>query len=185
MVSAAHSPAALYTSSGDGLVRGWDLRTGAVVQEFRASCRGEALSVAAGPTLVVAGVADNLALWDARSGRQMAHWGDTHAQDVTSVQLHPVVPGALVSGSEDGLLAVFDLSTGLGEGVGVGVAVSRCPPRWRCVVHVGAGQQEYLAPCSMGNRYRHELAGNQSAGMPVPPAAARNPRCVFVGEPHA
>ncbi|KFM26414.1 WD repeat-containing protein 89-like protein [Auxenochlorella protothecoides] len=115
MVSAAHSPAALYTASGDGVVRAWDLRAGAVAQEFRAGCRGEALSVAVGPTLVAAGVADNLALWDARSGRQMAHWGDTHAQDVTAVQLHPDAPAALVSGSEDGLLAVFDLSAGLDE----------------------------------------------------------------------
>lgn len=108
------APAQLYSACSDGTIRAWDPRSGTVCQQFRAGAHGEALCVSASASLLVAGVGDSLALWDARSSRQVALWADTHAQDVTAVRLHPTLPGALVSGSEDGLVGVFDLSNVLG-----------------------------------------------------------------------
>ena len=39
-------------------------------------------------------------------------------QDVTQVAFHPIHRHMLVSGSEDGLVAVFDTAQGLGEHLG-------------------------------------------------------------------
>ena len=47
--------------------------------------------------------------------RPVASFDDTHAQDVTQVAFHPARTNMLVSGSEDGLIAVFDTSPQLGE----------------------------------------------------------------------
>ena len=46
----------------------------------------------------------------------MTSFDDTHAQDVAQVAFHPAHRSILVSGSEDGLIAVFDTAPQLGEG---------------------------------------------------------------------
>lgn len=48
--------------------------------------------------------------------RPVTSFDDTHAQDVAQVAFHPVHRSILVSGSEDGLIAVFDTAPQLGEG---------------------------------------------------------------------
>jgi WD40 repeat protein len=64
---------------------------------------------------VVAGAKDKLVFWDRRTQRNVAIFEEMHAQDVTQVHFHPACPNMLVSGSEDGLVAVFDTASGLGE----------------------------------------------------------------------
>jgi len=48
--------------------------------------------------------------------RPVTSFDDTHAQDVAQVAFHPAHRSILVSGSEDGLIAVFDTAPQLGEG---------------------------------------------------------------------
>jgi WD40 repeat protein len=54
----------------------------------------------------------------------MSSFTDTHFQDVTQVKFHPVTRSAFISGSEDGLITVFDTSGGLDEDEGFRAALN-------------------------------------------------------------
>jgi len=82
-------------------------------------------------TLLAAGAKDRVLFWDRRTRKPAAIFTDTHAQDVTQVRFHPTVSSALLSGSEDGLIAVFDVASALDEdegfkaGLNIDTAVAR------------------------------------------------------------
>jgi len=111
-------PYLLHTSSADGTVRGWDLRSGTDVETFSAPGAAEVACCCSNGPLLAAGARDNVLIWDRRTRKPAASFTDTHAQDVTQVRFHPAQRGALVSGSDDGLIAVFDTTGGLDEDEG-------------------------------------------------------------------
>jgi hypothetical protein len=116
-------PSLLHTSSADGTVRGWDVRSGQTVEQYAAP-RAEALCCHAGGALVAAGAGDRLLFWDRRTRKAAAAFADTHAQDVTQVRFHPTRPTTVVSASDDGLVAVFDTAGGLDEDEGFRAALN-------------------------------------------------------------
>jgi WD40 repeat protein len=64
---------------------------------------------------VAAGVGEQLVLWDRRTRKIISSFEDTHAQDIIQMKFNPSFPNALISGSEDGSLAVFDVSQVIDE----------------------------------------------------------------------
>ncbi|GAB4815922.1 hypothetical protein N2152v2_002968 [Parachlorella kessleri] len=116
-------PHLLHTSSSDGTVAGWDTRSGQQVERFQASGR-ELFCASTTGTLVAAGGGDSILFWDRRKAQPLTSFGDTHAQDVTQVAFHPLHRHMLVSGSEDGLVAVFDTAQGLDEDEGFKAALN-------------------------------------------------------------
>ena len=116
-------PHMLQTSSADGTVREWDLRTGQAARVYTAGNQEIACSSTNG-TFVAAGARDNVLFWDRGSGKSIGSFVDTHFQDVSQLALHPTNRTALVSASEDGLIAVFDTSGGLDEDEGFRAALN-------------------------------------------------------------
>jgi WD40 repeat protein len=104
---------AAYTSSTDGTIRGWDLRSGQQAQAFQAPGQ-EVLCFSMSDQLLVAGGQGDVLFWDVRSSKQLGSFTDTHMDDVTQVRLH-AASKKLLSASQDGLIAVFDVSSGLDE----------------------------------------------------------------------
>ncbi|KAJ7558247.1 hypothetical protein O6H91_04G030400 [Diphasiastrum complanatum] len=73
------SPHMLCSSSADGTIRAWDIRT-----HKQVLC------------------------WDWRTKQQLACLEDCHTEDVTQVRFHPVRKEKLISASVDGLMCTFD-----------------------------------------------------------------------------
>jgi WD repeat-containing protein 89 len=111
-----NEPNLVHAACSDGRVCGWDLRSGQVVESY--SSGAETVCCSRNDAFVAAGSRDKVLLWDRRASKLAASYSDTHAQEVTQVAFHPVQVGALISGSEDGLIAVFDVSGPLDEDEG-------------------------------------------------------------------
>lgn len=108
-------PHVFQTSSSDGFIRTWDLRTKNAVESY-ASQHGKAIySCHCNGTHVAGGVGDELVLWDRRTQKTVAMFKDTHALDIVQVQFDESQPHLCVSASEDGNMAVFDLSSTIDE----------------------------------------------------------------------
>lgn len=117
------SPTHLASSSYDGTVRGWDCRAGSEVERYEAHGH-ELYSFGASGHLVVAGADGKLLFWDRRTQKPLGCFADTHAKEVTQVLFHPAHPNTLVSGSVDGLIAVYDMAGGLDEDEGFKAALN-------------------------------------------------------------
>lgn len=90
-------------------VLAWDVRCRSVAQRFATPPRGCTVLDVSG-AVVAAGCGDALAFWDRRTGSRLAAFEDSFGDGVAALRF---VPGTaqLVSGCEDGMLAVFDLAT--------------------------------------------------------------------------
>ncbi|XP_004365689.2 hypothetical protein CAOG_00818 [Capsaspora owczarzaki ATCC 30864] len=65
--------------------------------------------VAAGTEL--SGDSGSILIWDSRASRKTLHtFHESHTDDVTSLEFHPHAPARFVTGSEDGLVCLFDLN---------------------------------------------------------------------------
>ena len=96
-------------SSTDWFVRTWDTRTGGRPVESYSSQHGRPVYSCDGDaTRVLGGVGDEIYLWDRRTRKTVKQFPDTHLMDV--VQVRWSGPDAFISASEDGNIAVFDLS---------------------------------------------------------------------------
>lgn len=102
----------LQTSSADGSIREWDVRSRACAKMYRT--HGEVSCAASHHHLLAAGVGDNIVFWDRRYERHVAAvFNETHYQDVTQVTFGEHDQQVfLISGSEDGSLAAFDVGGG-------------------------------------------------------------------------
>ncbi|KJE89323.1 hypothetical protein CAOG_000818 [Capsaspora owczarzaki ATCC 30864] len=132
---ARSNPNLLMSAGTDGrvLVLGWDLRTAFAgnhhghsssssnvlpAMEFRArqGDRFVSMDVACDDVLVAAGTelsgdSGSILIWDSRASRKTLHtFHESHTDDVTSLEFHPHAPARFVTGSEDGLVCLFDLN---------------------------------------------------------------------------
>jgi WD40 repeat protein len=114
------------TAGRDGLVRGWDLRSGRAVVELACpggdrdpisslACNGASNAIAVGTELEGNGPGDvNVYLWDARNPKALrGRYADSHNDTITELRFLPYPSNAsnvLLSGSTDGLVNVFDTS---------------------------------------------------------------------------
>ncbi|CAI9723557.1 WD repeat-containing protein 89-like isoform X1 [Octopus vulgaris] len=108
----------LFSSSWDGSIRCWDIRTDfkKPAQEF-AGCdkcllcldiNSSDSKIAAGTESVEKEV--ELKIWDRRQNVLLTDFTDSHMDDITQVSFHPTNENLLASGSTDGLVCKFDLA---------------------------------------------------------------------------
>lgn len=108
-------PNVFQTSSTDGFVRTWDLRTQNSVESYASQHEKPIYSCDCNATHVAGGVGEDLVLWDRRTRKTAAMFKDTHALDIVQVAFDEMEPNYIVSASEDGNMAVFDLSAAIDE----------------------------------------------------------------------
>ncbi|KAL4532576.1 hypothetical protein Ndes2437B_g02972 [Nannochloris sp. 'desiccata'] len=140
-------PYLLQTTSADGSVREWDLRTGQAARVFNAGNQEISCCTTNG-SLLAAGARDNVLFWDRGTSKHMSSFIDTHFQDVTQVKFHPMTRSAFISGSEDGLVAVFDTSGGLDEDEGFRAALNIDTAVAKIGFYGGGGKGDKLWCCS-------------------------------------
>eukprot|EP00775_Hariotina_reticulata_P001783 gene1783-2117_t len=109
------APQALYSCSRDGYVKGWDLRSGQQAESYRV--QQELYSFSVLDNLVAAGGQGDVLFWDRRTQKPLAAFDDMHMDDVTQVLFHGG-SRKLITASQDGLVAVHDLSAGLQQDEG-------------------------------------------------------------------
>lgn len=144
-------PTKVWVAASDGEITCWDFRAGAPVRSFSrpqgpAGCARDkervysgpfALAVSPGGDVLAAGVANELHLWDLRQPAEtpLGVFASSHAPSppsygtVRALAWHPAVPHCLVSGGDDGVVNVFDVSVrgeddALAGVLGVGGAVA-------------------------------------------------------------
>lgn len=183
----------LQTASADGSIREWDVRSQTCATVYRTS--GEVYCLASHHHLLAAGVGDNVVFWDRRYGRQTAVFNETHYQDVTQVTFG--IDGQtgklfLISGSEDGSIAAFDVGGPLNEEEGfcaalnVDTAVSRiglCGTRkeqlWCCTGTESLFMWDWLSGCAEdgpgGNGPSGQILNPREVMMMCVPNAAKPP----------
>ncbi|KAF9213622.1 WD repeat-containing protein 89 [Podila verticillata] len=114
-----HGEHLLMSSSKDGRVAVWDLRTDAgPVQVFTTPAKDPLLAfdinssenvIAAGTELIEYDA--NIHFFDARSHNAtvIKTYSESHSDDITNVKFHPTNPARLMTASVDGLICQFDL----------------------------------------------------------------------------
>ncbi|XP_022104311.1 WD repeat-containing protein 89-like isoform X3 [Acanthaster planci] len=121
------NPYLLFTSSKDGTVRCWDMRTkrtrasqvytgieGNMFTSFDVSCNDRILCAGT----QAQGDDAYLIFWDCRSTNLLGAYKESHSDDITQqnpfviqqVRFHPNKPESLATGSTDGLVCLFDIS---------------------------------------------------------------------------
>ncbi|RAL05285.1 WD repeat protein [Aspergillus ibericus CBS 121593] len=108
----------LATAGRDGKVKLWDLRSGrkSAAVEMETSKQAPVLSIACCPETngIVAGTElvsfqAIVAFWDTRSpGQTSLQYVESHNDDVTELQYHPVRRNLVLSGSTDGLVNIYN-----------------------------------------------------------------------------
>ncbi len=118
----SNSEELFYTSSLDGSIKLWDLRTKSKVSLmflddtdgtdklkpincFDVSCDDK--FICGGTPLVEAD--SYLLFWDIRKASVLGGYWETHTDDITQIKFSPVQPTLMLSGSLDGLINVFDI----------------------------------------------------------------------------
>lgn len=114
-----------YTSSLDGTVKAWDLRsTKKPALELKDDSEEHAragikpitcFDMASNQFLLCAGTEEVdgdsfLLFWDVRTGTLHGGYWETHTNDITQVLFHPMSANTLMSGSTDGLINIFDVN---------------------------------------------------------------------------
>jgi WD40 repeat protein len=129
----------LASSSEDQTVRLWDTRTAqaqACVSVIKQD--GEALSCALGPNtgLLAVGVEEHVNFFDVRKPaassdekNRLGQYANAHTDLVTKVLFHPTQPTTLASGSEDGLVCLYNTGVGQTDEAVVCILNAECPVR--------------------------------------------------------
>lgn len=117
----------VWTSSLDGTVKIWDIRSDKCERKFETNsdeesndtdCRAKPLTafdvslderiLCAGTELVES--AAFLLFWDIRCEKTLGGYNDSHNDDITQVKFNPTQADTLATASTDGLINVFDIS---------------------------------------------------------------------------
>ncbi|KAJ8328757.1 hypothetical protein QVD99_004504 [Batrachochytrium dendrobatidis] len=118
------NPQLVLSSNKNGLVSLWDLRTksvngthspamawnaGAPVLSFDINSSHSILATGS----ELCGEDANINFWDIRSNEKscLAVFSECHSDDITQIKFHPTQAEAMISGSTDGLICLYSLST--------------------------------------------------------------------------
>ncbi|KND04777.1 uncharacterized protein SPPG_00480 [Spizellomyces punctatus DAOM BR117] len=95
----------------------WDVREGKCSKRFQAGAPVLSLDVNSSQTMVAAGTElvgedAKICIWDIRGGpTPLTEFTECHSDDITQIKFHPTHPTALASGSTDGLMCLYALTT--------------------------------------------------------------------------
>ncbi|KAI4166066.1 MAG: hypothetical protein LQ342_000497 [Letrouitia transgressa] len=109
-----HGDRRLLTAGRDGLVRCWDQPSLHNILELHEPNKHPILSLAAHDTKVAAGTELSaseaaVVLWDLRSSKTpLLQYAESHSDDVSQLRFHHEKTSALLSGSTDGLVNVYE-----------------------------------------------------------------------------
>ncbi|ETV96583.1 hypothetical protein H310_10284 [Aphanomyces invadans] len=110
LVVSETQPWSVISGSNDGTIKVWDLRQAqpSAVQTIRVGEEVWSCSVGCGDTLVVAAAADSAVFYDLRTLRKLGQYGESHMDNVTRVQFHPLRRSEVITASDDGIVCLFD-----------------------------------------------------------------------------
>lgn len=112
----------LWTSSSDGFLKMWDLRSNKCEKEFQIQIGN---SLATNPVncfdmspnerimcfgTELASEGTFLLFWDVRGGSVLGSYWDCHSDDITQIKFHPNQADMMATSATDGLINVFDIS---------------------------------------------------------------------------
>ncbi|CAG8608195.1 2128_t:CDS:2 [Paraglomus brasilianum] len=108
----------LISSSKDGRIAFWDLRVANEPSIVYQATHAEPLlsfDVNFSETLLAAGtelVAEDakIIFWDIRASSIITEFTESHSDDVTNLQFHPISASRLLTGAEDGIVCNYDIS---------------------------------------------------------------------------
>ncbi|KAK8751266.1 hypothetical protein OTU49_013824 [Cherax quadricarinatus] len=112
----------LWTSSTDGLVKMWDIRSNKCEKEFIGKTKNSSVLkpvtcfdmsyneriLCAGTELVESEAF--LLFWDIRSDKVLGSYWECHTDDITQVKFNPSQEDTMATAATDGLINVFDIS---------------------------------------------------------------------------
>ena len=108
------------TSTTDGVVKLYDLRSNKVEKEFKEDSLQDSKSfrtfdISSNEKILSVGTdlieEDAFILfWDIRGTKLLGGYWECHSDDVTAVKFNPINPNLMASGSVDGLINIFDVS---------------------------------------------------------------------------
>ncbi|KAI8922417.1 WD40-repeat-containing domain protein [Powellomyces hirtus] len=111
------NPSLLFAGTTNGTVRVWDLRTGNSELIFNCGKPVLSLAVNSANTALAAGTElvgedSEISIWDVRNNSApAARFLECHSDDVTQLRFHPTDRNAMISGSTDGLICLYNLET--------------------------------------------------------------------------
>ncbi|KAI9279292.1 WD40-repeat-containing domain protein [Sporodiniella umbellata] len=108
----------LFSSSEDGTLKRWDLRSGATpVQCFKYKKPITAFDLNCNDSMAIAGTeltfddhATDLVFYDTRQTSILHVFNESHSEDITEIKSHPTLPAQFISSSVDGLINNYDVT---------------------------------------------------------------------------
>ncbi|OBZ84610.1 WD repeat-containing protein 89 [Choanephora cucurbitarum] len=108
----------LFTSSEDGTLKRWDLRTPQnPIQQFQYNKPLTAFDINCNDTMAILGTefstetqSADLAFFDTRNTNLLHAFTESHGDDVTEIQCHPSLPAQFLSCSTDGIINSYDVT---------------------------------------------------------------------------
>ncbi|XP_042217291.1 WD repeat-containing protein 89-like [Homarus americanus] len=112
----------LWTSSSDGFVKMWDVRSNQCEKEFQGMTKSSSVTkpltcfdiscneriLCAGTELVETGVF--ILFWDIRGDKALGSYWESHTDNITQVKFNPSQADTMATAATDGLINVFDIS---------------------------------------------------------------------------
>ncbi|KAI8818402.1 WD40-repeat-containing domain protein [Fimicolochytrium jonesii] len=118
------NPSLLWSGSKSGHIKLWDLRSGEAGltldgRSYMISARAPVLCLAVNSTRTLLAAGTELVgedamipIWDIRAHPTPATtFMECHSDDITQLRFHPSDPNAMISGSTDGLICLYNLAT--------------------------------------------------------------------------
>jgi WD40 repeat protein len=115
------TPNILWSSDKSGNLILFDIRTSQKAMHLNASKPILSFDINSSHTLIACGteltttttgIDAPIIFWDLRNcGQSIAQFDDCHSDDVTQIKFHPTQPNAMISGSTDGLVCLYNLET--------------------------------------------------------------------------
>ncbi|KAI7897698.1 WD40-repeat-containing domain protein [Cokeromyces recurvatus] len=107
----------LFTVSEDSTLKRWDLRTNNAVQTFKYNKPLTAFDINCNDSMAIVGTefstnsqSADLVFYDARNTSVLHVFNESHGDDITEIQCHPLSPAQFISCSTDGILNNYDVT---------------------------------------------------------------------------
>mgnify|MGYP006077539455 CR=1 FL=1 len=133
------NPSLLVSTSDDNNVKLWDVRIPGNTPVFGQTLEDEILDASLGSSdnLLACACGMGVSFYDIRqissstgcTPQKLGEYTDVHTDTISQVKFHPERSMELVTGSEDGLICIFNTQVPEGEGAIVSILNTECPVR--------------------------------------------------------